>query len=409
MSSFPRAILIISLSLLPCGLWLWYFATRSRYKRPPLRLVTLTFLLGGTATLAAFPVSLFGQALVGALLPNTFWAQALALVLVVGPVEELAKLAAVRAYAYRQPEFDEALDGVVYSATAALGFAAVENVFYLAETSALLVLLRGPVSNPGHALFAAFWGLSLSRAKGAPNIAHRRLWIVTQGWMVASLLHGLFNVLLLASERAGAAFFYALVGAMVALFFVVRGRIHFHRDTSPHREGTLLLPVPGECPQCGAAGAAGMACAQCGAPLPAAKELHFCPVCHTRQRGGVEVCAKCGAAMRLTAGENLDARPHFVAVTSDGREEIAFILTGREVSVGRTLNNGFVVEHPSVSKRHARLAAAGGGYAVSDLDSSNGTFVNGRRVASPVKLEDGCEVSFGRARFIYRDQRGPAS
>jgi protease PrsW len=243
MSSFPRAILIISLSLLPCGLWLWYFATRSRYKRPPLRLVTLTFLLGGTATLAAFPVSLFGQALVGALLPNTFWAQALALVLVVGPVEELAKLAAVRAYAYRQPEFDEALDGVVYSATAALGFAAVENVFYLAETSALLVLLRGPVSNPGHALFAAFWGLSLSRAKGAPNIAHRRLWIVTQGWMVASLLHGLFNVLLLASERAGAAFFYALVGAMVALFFVVRGRIHFHRDTSPHREGTLLLPV----------------------------------------------------------------------------------------------------------------------------------------------------------------------
>ena len=61
------------------------------------------------------------------------------------------------------------LDGVIYSATAALGFAAIENIFYLSQNNPLLVLLRGPLSNPGHALFSSFWGLSLSRAKSAPN------------------------------------------------------------------------------------------------------------------------------------------------------------------------------------------------------------------------------------------------
>jgi protease PrsW len=409
MTSFSRAIFVILLSLLPCGLWLLYFSTRSVYKRPPLRLIAVTFLLGGAATAAALPASLWGQALLGALLPETLWARALALFLVVGPVEELAKLLAVRLYAYRRAEFDEPLDGVLYATTAALGFAAVENMFYLAEAGALILLLRGPLSNPGHALFSAFWGLGLSRAKGAPNVGRRRFWVITRGWLAASLLHALFDVLLVASGRAGVWLFYVLVAAMVALFFWVRGRIQFHRDSSPHREGTLLLPVPALCRECGAAGEAGASCGQCGAPLPAPQELHLCPVCQTRQRAGAKFCARCGASLTLTAGENLDARPHFVAVSPAGEESIAFILNRGEVSVGRTLNNGFVIEHPSVSKRHARLTAGDGGYALADLGSSNGTFVNGRRVTDAVRLADGCEVRFGRARFVYRDRHGGES
>ena len=45
-------------------------------------------------------------------------------------VEESVKLLAVWR-AYRSPEFDEVMDGIVYCATAALGFASVENVFYV--------------------------------------------------------------------------------------------------------------------------------------------------------------------------------------------------------------------------------------------------------------------------------------
>jgi pSer/pThr/pTyr-binding forkhead associated (FHA) protein len=71
--------------------------------------------------------------------------------------------------------------------------------------------------------------------------------------------------------------------------------------------------------------------------------------------------------------------------------------------VGRTLNNSFVIEHPSVSKHHAKLVAEDNQYALYDLESSNGTFVNGKRVKE-TKLADGCEVRFGRAHFVYRAQ-----
>ncbi|HYE75847.1 MAG TPA: PrsW family intramembrane metalloprotease, partial [Blastocatellia bacterium] len=208
MSSISRSILVIILSLLPCALWLWYFSTRSRYKRPPIKLIIITFLLGSAATLAAYPISIFNQAFARVLLPDNFWTQALAMFLIVGPVEELAKLLAVRVYAYRRQEFDEPLDGVVYSTTAALGFAAVENFIYFIQGSTMLVLLRGPFSNPGHALFSSIWGLSLSRAKGSANITSQRFWIVARGWLIASFLHGFFDTLLIASERVGISLFY---------------------------------------------------------------------------------------------------------------------------------------------------------------------------------------------------------
>ena len=64
-----------------------------------------------------------------------------------------------------------------------------------------------------------------------------------------------------------------------------------------------------------------------------------------------------------------------------------------------------MIEHPSVSKRHARIAASvGDAYTLQDLESSNGTYVNGKRIGE-TKLEDGFEVRFGRANFVYRAQR----
>ena len=141
-------LLIPLLSLAPCILWLWYFYSRSRYKHPSLRVIALTFLLGSVATLVAIPLNLLGQWLFLSLLGPGVWTRVLVLFLVVGPVEELCKLLAVALYAYRRREFDEPLDGVIYSATAALGFAAIENVIYLSQNNPLLVLLRGPLSNP---------------------------------------------------------------------------------------------------------------------------------------------------------------------------------------------------------------------------------------------------------------------
>src|SRR5215475_8343721 len=238
MPGLTRIIIVLLLSVLPCALWLWYFSSRSLYKRAARRVLGVTFALGALATVPALVLNLAGQSLFIDLFGRAMRSHILTLLFVVGPVEELLKLLVVYFYAYQRKEFDEPLDGVIFSATAALGFAAVENVFYLARNDPALVLLRGPLSNPGHALFSALWGLSLSKAKAAPNLVRRRLPVVARGFILASLLHSLFDLLLVAAAKFNITFFVILVAVMVVLFFWVRSRIKFHSDTSPHREGT---------------------------------------------------------------------------------------------------------------------------------------------------------------------------
>jgi len=404
MTAILQIIFIILLSLLPCVLWLWYFYSRSRYKRPSLRVLLFTFFFGALSTIPALALNLLGQSIILNLAGISQFSHILVLLFVVGPVEESIKLSVVYTYAYRRPEFDEPLDGVIYSTTAALGFATVENIVYLLQNDAMLVLLRGPLSNPGHALFSSLWGLSLSRAKAAPNLTSERLPIIVRGFVAASLLHSLFDILLVASSRWSIIFFGLLVGVMFLLFFYVRSHIKLYSDTSPHREGTLLMTLRQYCQECGAKGTAGSPCPKCGAFIPEPDELQLCPVCSASQRPGAKFCAHCGANIKLPAKENLDRRPHFVSITPDGHERIAYILNEDEILIGRTLNNGFVIDHPSVSKRHARVVVDNDDYSLYDLGSSNGTFVNGKRIKE-TKLLDGCEVRFGRAHYVYRAQR----
>lgn len=404
MKSVGNFILISTLSLLPCVLWLWYFAGYSRYKRPSSRLIALTFALGALVTIPALALNYAGQQSFVHLFGRSDTTRLAILFFIVAPVEELVKLLVVYAYPYRRPEFDEPLDGVVYSAAAALGFAAVENAVYMAETGPMLVLLRGPLTNPGHALFSALWGLSLTQAKAAPNLVRSRLPIVAGGWIAASLLHGVFDLLLVAAAELHAAFLVVVVGAVLALFLWVRSRLRFYRDNSPHREGTMLMRAIALCAGCGARGDAGTACPECGLLLPEPQATIRCQVCLKQQPQDADFCPMCGANLRLPPIDAVESRPHFVTLAPGGAERIAFILNQNQIDVGRTLNNGFVIEHPSVSKRHARLIADSASYALHDLGSINGTFVNGRRIAQ-APLEDGCEVRFGQARFVYRRGR----
>ena len=57
MTDLQKIIFIPFISLLPCVVWLVYFYTHSRYKRPPLRLIVLTFALGAFSTIPFFPDS----------------------------------------------------------------------------------------------------------------------------------------------------------------------------------------------------------------------------------------------------------------------------------------------------------------------------------------------------------------
>ena len=78
---------------------------------------------------------------------------------------------------------------------------------------------------------------------------------------------------------------------------------------------------------------------------------------------------------------------------SEGEQELNLEPT-EETSVGRHPKCSITVSLPSVSRRHARIFFEAGGYYVQDLDSSNGTYINGQRVHKG-SLTDGDELRCG--------------
>jgi ABC-type multidrug transport system ATPase subunit/pSer/pThr/pTyr-binding forkhead associated (FHA) protein len=94
------------------------------------------------------------------------------------------------------------------------------------------------------------------------------------------------------------------------------------------------------------------------------------------------------------------------AVVSAGGDDeggIAASLTlyGKEMAtIGRASENDLVLDHPQVSRRHAQVRWNGAQYVISDLNSTNGIYVNGERMREGV-LSEGVRVQIGPFRFLF--------
>jgi hypothetical protein len=72
-----------------------------------------------------------------------------------------------------------------------------------------------------------------------------------------------------------------------------------------------------------------------------------------------------------------------------------FELARDVITIGRDLKCDVVLNDPEISRNHTRLTAAGNGYQVEDLESTNGTFVNSQKVTAPRLLQPGDLVGLG--------------
>src|SRR5262249_47956209 len=77
-----------------------------------------------------------------------------------------------------------------------------------------------------------------------------------------------------------------------------------------------------------------------------------------------------------------------------------FPLVDREVSVGRDLSNRVSIADPLVSRKHSLLLQENGAYKITDLESLNGTFVNGKPVKEHL-LRHGDEIGIGNSLFFF--------
>jgi hypothetical protein len=82
---------------------------------------------------------------------------------------------------------------------------------------------------------------------------------------------------------------------------------------------------------------------------------------------------------------------------TDGRFPTAALIDAA-VSVGRSRENDLVLDHPEVSRRHARIELADSRWVIFDLGSTNGTWQNGAAVAEAV-LAPGDQIAFGGVHY----------
>jgi hypothetical protein len=163
-----------------------------------------------------------------------------------------------------------------------------------------------------------------------------------------------------------------------------------------------------------AAGPAGPAPAPTAAPPPVVADPNRCQFCGELKDPATGACActvtpgaaapgapagAVGGGFGAAGSPLSSGGPRMIAVGGTYTGEI-FPLHG-ETTVGRDPANGIPLDRDTtVSRRHARLTPADGGYQIVDEGSSNGIYVNGARVSEAL-LRPGDEVSIGNTRFRF--------
>jgi len=223
------------IAFLPGILWMWYIYRSDKFEPEPLGKIILVFFGGFFAVLPVVLLEVGMSSLLGLSGDiDSLYEAVGSSWFVAGIVEEFAKFAVVLFAVYYTKEFDEPIDGIVYSSAAALGFATLENFFYMMKHGTAIILIRGPLSTLGHLLFSSIWGYGMGRGKFHPRIARR---LAVSGLLLAAAAHGLFNFLLMSQKvfgsALGALLSLCVLPFTVSLWMLLRHEIYKAEAVSP--------------------------------------------------------------------------------------------------------------------------------------------------------------------------------
>ena len=84
-----------------------------------------------------------------------------------------------------------------------------------------------------------------------------------------------------------------------------------------------------------------------------------------------------------------------IIITEKGGEQRRMVFDKPEVTIGRVQGNDIVLPKGNVSKRHARIVLKDGKFIIVDLKSTNGTYVNGRKITSPLVIKETDKIYIG--------------
>ncbi|HNX44461.1 MAG TPA: PrsW family glutamic-type intramembrane protease [Bacteroidales bacterium] len=234
-------MLLLILSLAPVAALLAYIYFRDRYEKEPVALILKGFLAGAALMIPCMPVETWlsrfctGCATIPFALYTGF--------IVAGTTEELLKFLMIFLLFFRNRNFNERYDGIVYAVSVSLGFAAIENVMYVFNSGIPTGLIRAFTAVPAHAFFGIVMGYYFGLARFVNG--YRKSFLL-KAFLFPMILHGLYDFILFSQNP------WILIGfvpLMIILWRVGLNRIKKLQQASafnPLSENFLELPAEEE-------------------------------------------------------------------------------------------------------------------------------------------------------------------
>jgi RsiW-degrading membrane proteinase PrsW (M82 family) len=209
--------------IIPSLFWLWFWLTEEKDGEPD-TLIAIVFIMGMISVICVLPIERFVQTHISS---NTtqviLWASA----------EEILKYLAVMVVVYKTNRTNKPIDWSIYMVTAALGFAALENILFLinplsGHTSPLLVAtslgeLRFLGANLLHTVTSGTIGIAIGLSFFMKKLEKK--WFLFVGFLVAVSLHSAFNFFIMknnGNELKVFAFLWVVTIIVMLLFEKVR-------------------------------------------------------------------------------------------------------------------------------------------------------------------------------------------
>lgn len=150
--------------------------------------------------------------------------------IVYGLIEEYAKMRIVMRKIYSEASFDEHMDGIVYAVMASMGFAFLENVFYVLQHGVVVGVLRCITAVPMHAMTTGIMGYFIGLSIFEPR-ADRRQSIIYKGLAIAVFIHGAYDYFCLTP---------GLFWLIIPLLFVVYKYLRDLMDTARRHDLEIM-------------------------------------------------------------------------------------------------------------------------------------------------------------------------
>ena len=188
--------IIFILAILPVIVLASYIYKKDKYEKEPLSMLIYALFLG----MLAIPMDLVVVGIINMVIPGgTVFYHAF---FEAGIPEEFCKWALFMLVIWRNRNFNEFFDGIVYACFIGLGFAGVENMMYVFGSESFgeafhTGVMRALLSVPGHFLFAVIMGYFLGMAKFKPQQRSKYLIL---SYVCPVIAHGLFDYLLMLSS-----------------------------------------------------------------------------------------------------------------------------------------------------------------------------------------------------------------